>query len=235
VRISEETASLLGFSKVSELKLEVAKRIREYVVGGGYLFAMCSAPDSYDVALAADGIDICDIVFDGDPMDPDAQNKLNYNNCFAFSDFILSTNPYEYEISTIDVTDTRPKSLREGNDFFTLFDFSAKWDPIPTMLCQNHSQVINGFMGQTTAFNKDQVKSSVLVMGENKPANEARYIHGEFGKGFWTFYGGHDPEDYSHRVGDPPTELDLFPNSPGYRLILNNILFPAAKQQKRKT
>jgi len=235
VRISEETASLLGFSKVSELKLEVAKRIREYVVGGGYLFAMCSAPDSYDVALAADGIDICDIVFDGDPMDPDAQSKLNYDNCFAFSDFILSTNPYEYEISTIDVTDTRPKSLREGNDFFTLFDFSAKWDPIPTMLCQNHSQVINGFMGQTTAFNKDQVKSSVLVMGENKPANEARYIHGEFGKGFWTFYGGHDPEDYSHRVGDPPTELDLFPNSPGYRLILNNILFPAAKQQKRKT
>ena len=235
VRISEETASLLGFSKVSELKLEVAKRIREYVVGGGYLFAMCSAPDSYDVALAADGIDICDIVFDGDPMDPDAQNKLNYDNCFAFSDFILSTNPYEYEISTIDVTDTRPKSLREGNDFFTLFDFSAKWDPIPTMLCQNHSQVINGFMGQTTAFNKDQVKSSVLVMGENKPANEARYIHGEFGKGFWTFYGGHDPEDYSHRVGDPPTELDLFPNSPGYRLILNNILFPAARQQKRKT
>ena len=235
VRISEETASLLGFSKVSELKLEVAKRIREYVVGGGYLFAMCSAPDSYDVALAADGIDICDIVFDGDPMDPDAQNKLNYDNCFAFSDFILSTNPYEYEISTIDVTDTRPKSLREGNDFFTLFDFSAKWDPIPTMLCQNHSQVINGFMGQTTAFKKDQVKSNVLVMGENKPANEARYIHGEFGKGFWTFYGGHDPEDYSHRVGDPPTELDLFPNSPGYRLILNNILFPAAKQQKRKT
>jgi hypothetical protein len=234
-RISEETASLLGFSKVSELKLEVAKRIREYVAGGGYLFAMCSAPDSYDVALSADGIDICDIVFDGDPMDPDAQGKLNYDNCFAFKDFMISANPYEYEISTIDVTDTRPKSLREGNDFFTLFDFSAKWDPIPTMLCQNHTQVIHAFMGQTTAFNKDQVKSSVLVMGENKPANEARYIHGEFGKGFWTFYGGHDPEDYSHRVGDPPTELDLFPNSPGYRLILNNILFPAARQQKRKT
>lgn len=235
VRISEETAHQLGFKKVSELKLEVAKKIREYVIGGGYLFAMCSAPDSYDVALAADGIDICDIVFDGDPMDPDAQSKLNYDNCFAFNDFTISSNPYEYEISSIDVTETRPKSLKEGNDFFTLFEFSAKWDPIPTMLCQNHSQVIKGFMGQTTAFNKDQVKSSVLIMGENKPANEARYIHGEFGKGFWTFYGGHDPEDYSHRVGDPPTELDLFPNSPGYRLILNNILFPAAKQQKRKT
>ncbi|MFO7613771.1 MAG: asparagine synthetase B [Bacteroidales bacterium] len=235
VRTNEETARMLGFSKVCEMKLEVSKKIREYVSGGGYLFAMCSAPDSYDVALSADGVDICDIMFDGDPMDPDAQSKLNYHNCFAFTDFIISTNPYEYEISSIDVTTTRPKHLKEGNDFFTLFEFSAKWDPIPTMLCQNHTQVIKGFMGQTTAFNKDQVKSKVLVMGENKPANEARYIHGEFGKGFWTFYGGHDPEDYSHRVGDPPTELDLFPNSPGYRLILNNILFPAARQQKRKT
>jgi hypothetical protein len=234
VRINEETAHALGFEKVSECKLAVSKKIRDYVLGGGYLFAMCSAPDSYDVALSADGVDICDIVFDGDAMDPDAQQKLNYNNCFAFTDFTISTNPYEYEISSIDVTDTRPKNI-EKNDFFTLFDFSAKWDPIPTMLCQNHTQVIKGFMGQTTAFNEDQIKSSVLVMGENKPLNEARYIHGEFGKGFWTFYGGHDPEDYSHKVGDPPTELELFPNSPGYRLILNNILFPAARQQKRKT
>jgi hypothetical protein len=234
VRLNEETAHALGFEKVSECKLAVAQKIRDYVLGGGYLFAMCSAPDSYDVALAADGVDICDIVFDGDPMDPDAQEKLNYDNCFAFTNFKLSTSPYEYEISSIDVTETRPKNI-EGKDFFTLFDFSAKWDPIPTMLCQNHTQVIKGFMGQTTAFNKDQVKSSVLVMGENKPLNEARYIHGEFGKGFWTFYGGHDPEDYSHKVGDPPTELELFPNSPGYRLILNNILFPAARQQKRKT
>ncbi len=235
VRTNEETARLLGFEKVSDCKLAVSQKIREYVLGGGYLFAMCSAPDSYDVALSAEHVDICDIVFDGDPMDPDAQSKLNYDNCFAFTDFTISTNPYEYEISSIDVTETRPKTLREGNDFFTLFEFSAKWDPIPTMLCQNHTQVIKGFMGQTTAFNKDQVKSHVLVMGENKPANEVRYIHGEFGKGFWTFYGGHDPEDYSHRVGDPPTELELFPNSPGYRLILNNILFPAARQQKRKT
>jgi len=234
VRINEETAQALGFESVSECKLAVTKKIRDYVIGGGYLFAMCSAPDSYDVALSADGIDICDIVFDGDPMDPDAQSKINYDNCFAFTNFTLSVNPYEYEISSIDVTDTRPKNI-ESKDFFTLFEFSAKWDPIPTMLCQDHTQVIKGFMGQTTAFNKDQVKSSVLVMGENKALNEARYIHGEFGKGFWTFYGGHDPEDYSHRVGDPPTELDLFPNSPGYRLILNNILFPAARQQKRKT
>ena len=234
VRINEETAHALGFEKVSDCKLAVSKKIRDYVIGGGYLFAMCSAPDSYDVALSADGIDICDIVFDDDPMDPDAQSRLNYDNCFAFTNFALSVNPYEYEISTIDVTETRPQNI-EGKDFFTLFEFSAKWDPIPSMLCQNHTQVIKAFMGQTTAFDKDQVKSSVLVMGENKPLNEARYIHGEFGKGFWTFYGGHDPEDYSHRVGDPPTELDLFPNSPGYRLILNNILFPAARQQKRKT
>jgi hypothetical protein len=234
VKINEETARALGFEKVSDCKLAVSKKIRDYVLGGGYLFAMCSAPDSYDVSLSADGVDICDIVFDGDPIDPDAQSKLNYDNCFAFTDFTLIVNPYEYEISSIDVTETRPKNL-EGKDFFTLFEFSAKWDPIPTMLCQNHTQVIKAFMGQTTAFDKDQVKSNVLVMGENKALNEARYIHGEFGKGFWTFYGGHDPEDYSHRVGDPPTELDLFPSSPGYRLILNNILFPAARQQKRKT
>lgn len=235
VRSNEEIARSLGFSKVSECKLAVTKKIREYVAGGGYLFAMCSAPDSYDVALSADGVDICDIMFDGDPMDPNAQQKLDYDNCFAFSNFSISANPYEYEISSIDATDSRPRTLNESNDFFTLFDFSAKWDPIPTMLCQNHTQVIHAFMGQTTAFKKEYVKSNVLVMGESKPIGEARYIHGEFGKGFWTFYGGHDPEDYHHIVGDPPTDLDIFPNSPGYRLILNNILFPAARQQKRKT
>jgi hypothetical protein len=235
VRTNEEIASRLGFKKVSDCKLAVTEKIREFVSGGGYLFAMCSAPDSYDVALSAEGIDICDVMFDGDPMDPDAQSKLDYSQCFAFTDFQISANPYEYEISTIDVTESRPKTIREGNDFFTLFEFSAKWDPIPTILCQNHTQVIRGFMGQTTAFNETYVKSSVLVMGENKTAGEARYIHGEFGKGFWTFYGGHDPEDYQHLVGDPPTDLNLYPNSPGYRLILNNILFPAARQQKRKT
>jgi len=231
----EESAKKLGFSKVSQMKLAVASKIRDFVAGGGYLFAMCSAPDSYDVALSADGVDICDVMFDGDPPDPDAQSKLNFNNCFAFQNFTLSKNPYEYEISSIDVTETRPKNITRENDFFTLFDFSAKWDPVPSMLCQDHSTLIHGFMGQTTAFNEKYVKANVIVLGETKSLNEARYIHGDFGKGTWTFLGGHDPEDYQHLVGDPPTDLNLHPNSPGYRLILNNILFPAAKKEKRKT
>ena len=233
VRVSEETARKLGFAKVSELKLGVAQKIRDFVSGGGYLFAMCSAPDSYDIALAAAGLDICDVMFDGDPPDPHAQSKLNFDNCFAFRDFKINTNPYDYAKSSIDVTDTR--KVPRNSDFFTLFDFSAKWDPVPSMLCQDHEQVIKGFMGQTTAFNKVYLKSNDIVMGENKAANEARYIHGEFGKGTWTFYGGHDPEDYQHLVGDPPTDLSLHPNSPGYRLILNNVLFPAAKKKKQKT
>ncbi len=235
VKASEAMAKKLGFSKVSDLKLAVSKKIRDFVVGGGYLFAMCSATDSYDVAMAAMNVDICDVMFDGDPMDVDAQNRLEYDHCMAFTDFTIVTNPAEYEISNIDVTNKRSRAITERNDYFTLFEFSAKWDHIPSMLCQNHQQIIKGFMGQTTAFHKDRVKSSVIIMGENKAANEARYIHGEFGKGFWTFYGGHDPEDYQHRIGDPPTELTLHPNSPGYRLILNNILFPAAKKKKRKT
>ena len=235
VNVQEESAKKLGFSKVSQMKLGVAKKIRDFVAGGGYLFSMCSAPDSYDVALSADGIDICDVMFDGDPPDPNAQSKLNFGNCFAFENFTLVTNPYQYEISSIDVTETRPKTLNKDNDFFTLFEFSAKWDPVPSMLCQDHEALIHGFMGQTTAFNKKYVKSSVVVLGETKSLNEARYIHGDFGKGTWTFLGGHDPEDYQHLVGDPPTDLNLHPNSPGYRLILNNILFPAAKKQKRKT
>lgn len=233
VRINEEMAKKLGFSKVSQMKLEVAKKIREFVAGGGYLFSMCSAPDSYDIALASDNIDICDVMFDGDGMDPGAQVKLNYSNCFAFKDFKIVTNPYEYEISSIDVSENR--KISPDNDFFTLFDFSAKWDPVPAMLCQDHEQVIHGFRGQTTAFNKKYIKSDVIIMGENKALDEARYIHGEFGKGTWTFYGGHDPEDYEHRVGDPPTDLNLHPNSAGYRLILNNVLFPAAKKKKQKT
>jgi hypothetical protein len=235
VRIQEETAKKLGYSKVSQMKLAVANRIREFVAGGGYLFAMCSAPDSYDVALAAEGLDICDVMFDGDPDDVEAQHKLNYDNCFAFENFKLSMNPYEYEISSIDVTETRPRTLTPATDFFTLFEFSAKWDPVPTMLNQDHETMIRGFMGQTTAFNKTYVKPAAIVLGENKSLNEARYIHGDFGKGTWTFLGGHDPEDYQHMVGDPPTDLNLFPNSPGYRLILNNVLFPAAKKEKRKT
>jgi len=235
VRLSEEMANKLGFRKVSDLKLAVAKKIQEFVLGGGYLFAMCSATDSYDVAMAADQVDICDVMFDGDPMDPNAQSMLNYNNCVAFQDFTLVTNPSEYEISNIDVTRSRPRSLNQSNDYFSLFEFSAKWDHIPTMLTQNHEKIIKGFMGQTTAFNKNLIKTNVLVLGENKVVNEARLIHGEYGKGFWTFYGGHDPEDYQHRIGDPKTDLNLFPNSPGYRLILNNILFPAAKKKERKT
>lgn len=235
VNLQESTARKLGFSKVSQMKLAVSNKIREFVSGGGYLFAMCSAPDSYDVALAAEHVDICDVMFDHDPPDPDAQNKLEFGNCFAFENFLLVTNPYQYEISTIDVTETRPRTINKNNDFFTLFDFSAKWDPVPSMLCQNHQTIIKGFMGQTTAFNKDHVKSNVVILGETRSLNEARYIHGDFGKGTWTFLGGHDPEDYQHLVGDPPTDLNLFPNSPGYRLILNNVLFPAAKKEKRKT
>ncbi len=234
VKENEERALRLGFSKVSQMKLAVTKNIRNFVAGGGYLFAMCSGPDSYDVALSADGIDICDVMFDGDPMDQQAQKKLNYDNCFAFTDFIIETNPYVYEISDIDVK-TSVHLTNKSNDFFTLFDFSAKWDPVPTMLCQNHLRVIPGFMGQTTAFRKDRIKPTVTIMGEAAQFNEARYIHGEFGKGTWTFYSGHDPEDYQHLVNDPPTDLNLFPNSAGYRLILNNVLFPAAKKQQQKT
>jgi hypothetical protein len=194
---------------------------------------MCAATDTYDIALSADGVDICESMFDGDPADKQMNDKLNFSQTFAFRNFHLVTNPYEYEFSDIDVTDTR-KVLRE-NDYFSLFEFSAKWDPIPTMLCQNHTSLIKGFMGQTTAFRKSLVKPNVVVMGENSSLGEVRYIHGELGKGFWTFYGGHDPEDYQHLVGDPATDLNLYPNSPGYRLILNNVLFPSAKKKKRKT
>ncbi|MEN8122050.1 MAG: asparagine synthetase B [Bacteroidota bacterium] len=229
----ESIAAELGFAKVSELKKFVVQTIRDYVTRGGFLFAMCSAADTYDIALAATDVDICGPMFDGDPYDPQAQNKLDFTKTFAFKDFKISLNPFQYEYSDIDVSDYR--KVPKGKDYFSLFEFSAKWDPVPTMLCQNHETLIKGFMGQTTAFNKDLIKSNVLIMGEYKAANEARYIHGEYGKGTWTFYGGHDPADYQHYVGDPKTNLDLHPNSPGYRLILNNILFPAAKKKKMKT
>ncbi|MBQ4376839.1 MAG: asparagine synthetase B [Bacteroidales bacterium] len=236
VRTQEAMAHKLGFSKVSLLKLAVAHKIRDFVTGGGFLFAMCSAPDSYDVALAAENVDICDVMFDGDPMQPDAQNQLDYSKTFAFKDFKISTNPSEYEISNIDIDPrARNRKVNQNTDFFTLFDFSAKWDWIPTMLTQNHTRIVHGFMGQTTAFRKELVKTSVVILGENKELGEVRYLHGDYGKGTWTFLGGHDPEDYSHFVGDPPTDLNLYPNSPGYRLILNNILFPAAKKEKHKT
>lgn len=231
---AERTALSRGFAKVSQLKSAVAQRIREFVAGGGFLFAMCSATDSYDISLSAIGLDICESMYDGDPVDASAASRLDYDQCFGFKDFTLTPNPLEYEFSDIDVTNTRGQVM-ENEDFFALFDFSAKWDVVPTMLCQNHQQVIKGFMGQTTAFNKDLIKPDVLIMGETKSLHEARYIHGNFGKGTWTFYGGHDPEDYQHLVGEPPTELSMHPNSPGYRLILNNILFPAAKKKKQKT
>jgi len=233
-KTAEEMAAKHGFSKVSQLKLAIAKKIRDFTAGGGYLFAMCSATDSYDIALSAEGTDICESMFDGDPMDPQAQEKLNFNNTFAFKDFTLVKSPLHYEYSTIDNTEYRTATPM-NIDYFTLFTFSAKFDPVPAMLCQNHTTTIKGFMGQTTSFRKDVLKSSVLVMGDFKPANEAKYIHGEYGKGTWTFYGGHDPEDYQHMIHDPVTELSLHPSSPGYRLILNNVLFPAAKKKPRKT
>ncbi|HEY8934745.1 MAG TPA: asparagine synthetase B [Cyclobacteriaceae bacterium] len=231
---SEEMARKHGFHKVSQLKLAVVKKFKEFVTGGGFLFAMCSATDSYDIALAADGVDICERMYDGDAADPNAQEKLNYDNTFAFTNFRLVRDPYQYEFSDID-NQPNERGLRQDNDYFSLFEFSAKWDPIPTMLTQNHTRVIPGFFGQTTGFKKELIKPDVVIMGENHDIKEAKYIHGVFGKGFWTFYGGHDPEDYQHQVGEEPTDLNLHPNSAGYRLILNNILFPAAKKKKQKT
>ncbi len=232
-RDTEALAKDLGFDKVSQLKLGVATKIKNFTVGGGFLFTMCSGTDSFDISLAAKGTDICDYMYDGDPADPASQSKLNYENTFAFKDFTLVQNPLEYEFSSID--GTLLHNIPENQDKFSLFEFSAKWDIVPTMLCQNHTQIIKGFMGQTTDFLSSQIKSDVLIMGENKALGTARYIHGDLGKGQWTFYGGHDPEDYKHYVNDPPTDLNLYPNSPGYRLILNNILFPAAKKKKQKT
>lgn len=229
---AEADAKMLGFKKVSKLKLAVANNLKNFVLGGGFLFTMCSGTDSFDIALSAHSTDICEEMFDGDGADPNCQQKLDYNNTFAFHNFQLEQNPYVYEYSNIDGT---PLHKNESLDKFTLFEFSAKWDVIPTMLTQCHTDIINDFMGQTTDFKKDFIKSNVLILGENKALGTAKYVHGEMGQGTWTFYGGHDPEDYQHMVQDPPTDLNLHPNSPGYRLILNNILFPAAKKKKRKT
>ena len=230
---AEKLAKELGFDKVSKQKLAVAQKIKDYVLGGGFMFAMCSATDSFDIALASQEIDICEPMFDGDKTTPNYQSRLDYSKTFAFKDFILERDPNVYEFSSIDLTSVR--KIAKENDYFILMDYSAKWDPIPTMLNQNHTAIVKGFMGQTTSFNPNQIKTNVLVLGENKINGEARYVHGIKGKGFFTFFGGHDPEDYTHRVGDPKTELELHPNSPGYRLILNNILFPAAKKKKQKT
>ena len=230
---AENLALKLGFSKVSQEKGAVAKKIRDFVVGGGFMFAMCSATDSFDIALAADNIDICESMFDGDPSSPNYQSQLNYGNSFAFKDFILERRPDRYEFSDIDMTEKRVVPMEK--DYFTLMEFSAKWDPIPSMLCQNHTQLIKGFMGQTTSFDANLIKTNVLNLGSCELNGEVRYIHGQKGKGMFSFYGGHDPEDYQHKVGDAPTVLDLHPNSPGYRLILNNVLFPAARKKNQKT
>ncbi|MCZ8197204.1 MAG: asparagine synthetase B [Flavobacterium sp.] len=232
-RDAEALAAKLGYSKVSEEKLAVAKKIRDFVIGGGFMFAMCSATDSFDIALSAEGVDICEPMFDGDPSEASYQSKIDYSRTFAFKDYILDRKPEHYEFSDIDMTEKRKLPMEK--DYFTLMDFSAKWDVIPSMLCQNHTSLVKGFMGQSTAFERELIKSNVLVLGENELNGEARYIHGQKGKGFFTFFGGHDPEDYQHRVGDEPTVLDLHPTSPGFRLILNNVLFPAAKKKKQKT
>ncbi len=230
----ETCAKKYGFAKVSQLKLSVVRKIRDFCAGGGFLFAMCSAADTYDIALAADGVDICESIYDGDPADPNAQQKLDYGKTFAFRNFSLNRDPFDYEYSNID-NQIYERAVSESNDYFSLFQFSAKWDPVPTMLTQNHLSVVKSFLGQTTGFKKSLMKPEVISLGENKTINEAKYIHGTFGKGTWTFYGGHDPEDYQHQVGEEPTDLSLHPNSAGYRLILNNILFPAAKKKKQKT
>jgi len=232
--LSEKVAAALGYDKVSEEKKAVARAIRDYVRAGGFLFAMCSATDSFDIALAAEGIDVVPREYDHDGVTPGAQGLLDFEKCFAFEGFKLILDPLVYEFSDIDMTNVAG-SRGEQRDYFTLFEFSAKHDPVPTMLVQDHVSVVKGFMGQTTSFNKSTIKKKVLILGEVKGGDEARYLHGSYGMGTFTFLGGHDPEDYQHLVGDPPTDLNLYPNSPGYRLILNNILFPAAKKKEQKT
>jgi len=234
VSLLESTARKLGYAKVSDLKHAVVEKIREFIAAGGFMFAMCSATDTYDIALATENTDIADAVFDGDPFDPNANDKLDYSRCFAFENFTVSLNPYEYEYSDIDV-DINQVLATEASDYFTLFEFSAKYDPVPTMLTQCHVNVVRGFLGQTTGFRKEHIKKSVTILAEREGTNQVRYIHGNYGRGTFTWYAGHDPEDYRHAVGDPPTDLNLHPTSPGYRLILNNILFPAAKKKKQKT
>jgi hypothetical protein len=232
----EKEARQLGFKKVSDEKKAVARSIKDYIAGGGFMFAMCSATDSYDIALAAENVDICDVMFDGDPPDPDAQKKLDFGKTLAFENFKIDMNPMRYEYSDIDIPPSDPPPTRDPNtDYFTLFEFSAKYDPVPTMLTQNHVSIVKGFMGQTTAFRKGGLKRTVVLLAQRDGTEEVKYIHGNFGRGTFTWYAGHDPEDYQHAVGDPPTDLTLHKNSPGYRLILNNVLFPAAKKKQQKT
>ena len=236
VQQEEARAQKLGFSKVSQLKLAVTRTLRSYIGQGGFLFAMCSATDSYDIALAASETDICAPTFDGDGVDPGFMNQLRFDYSLAFKDYTLFTDPMVYEFSDVDVSPRTGRMSRgDEGDYFTLFDFSAKYDPVPSMLTQDHTSVVKGFMGQTTAFHKRFINSGVTIMGQNEGTDEVKYLYGPYGKGFFAFYGGHDPEDYRHQVGDPPTNLALHKNSPGYRLILNNVLFPAARKKELKT
>lgn len=234
VQDKQELATELGYEKVSQLKLDIVHEIRDFVGNGGFMFAMCSATDTFDISLAAEGLDIIPREIDGDPIDNDVNNRLNFNETFAFEGFEVITDPYEYEHSTIDI-EVDLNRISESLDFFTLFDFSAKWDPVPSMLTQNHVSSIRGFYGQATAFQRDKIKNSAVILAESPGRDQVKYVHGNYGNGTFTFYGGHDPEDYTHRVGDPPTDLSLHTNSPGYRLILNNILFPAAEKKKKQT
>lgn len=232
----EREAKKLGFAKVSDMKKAVARKIKEYIGAGGFMFAMCSATDSYDIALAAGKTDICDVMYDGDPPDAGAAKKLDYSQCLAFENFTIEMNPMRYEYSDIDIPPAEMVPLlNPETDYFTLFEFSAKYDPVPTMLTQNHANIIHGFIGQTTNFKKSLIRKTITVLAEKEGTEEVRYIHGHHGRGTFTWFGGHDPEDYQHAVGDPPTDLKLHKNSPGYRLILNNILFPAAKKKQQKT
>ncbi len=236
VAINEALAKRLRFKKVSELKRAVAMTVREYVLRGGFLFAMCSATDTIDLALASANTDIVGAIYDYDPAEPDCQTKLDFSQTLAFENFVLEMNPLVYEFSNIDIPPSNSPRVRSADaDFFTLFEFSAKYDPVPTMLTQNHVSVVNGFMGQTTGYRRSMIKKSVTLLAEVPNSEEVKYLHGNLGRGTFTFFGGHDPEDYQHMVYDPPTQLSLHKSSPGYRLILNNILFPAAKKKKRKT
>ncbi|MFI5251494.1 MAG: asparagine synthetase B [Bacteroidota bacterium] len=232
----EKEAKRLGYKKVSELKKAVARKIKDYIGSGGFVFSMCSATDTYDIALAAENTDICDVMYDGDPPDPQAQKKLDFSKCLAFENFTLEMNPLRYEYSDIDEPPSDKVDLiNRETDYFTLFEFSAKYDPVPTMLTQDHANIIKGFIGQTTGFKKNLIKKNVIILAEKEGTDQVKYLHGNYGRGTFTYYGGHDPEDYQHAVGDPPTDLRLHKNSPGYRLILNNILFPAAKKKQQKT
>lgn len=234
VKLNESMAARLGYEKVWQLKHDVAMTIRDYVEKGGFLFAMCAAIETIEIALAAYGVDIVESPFDGDGIDPNYREKLDFSRTFATEDFSLVTNPYIYSHSSLDTSDYA-RLRGPDQDFFVLFDFSAKFDPVPTMLTQNHTNTVNGFLGQTTGFHKEYLKRSVIILGEAPGEDEVKYLHGNLGKGTYTFYGGHDPEDYAHRVGDPETNLALHKSSPGYRLILNNILFPAAEKKELKT